>query len=413
MLYRRDKAGNELSALGFGCMRFAGGGTGENFQAASDQVMAAIGAGVNYLDTAYVYRNNEKVLGRILAENKCRDRVYIATKLPQYLVRSVSGAQKMFAQELEWLQTDWVDYYLLHMLNDLATFNRLKGMGIIDWLEEKKASGQIRQIGFSYHGSSEDFIPLVDAYDWDFCQIQYNYLDENIQAGKKGLQYAASKGIPVIIMEPLRGGRLVGLLPKESKERLKEEWKLTAQEQGKSSPSGASGQTPSVETLAARLAFRWLLDQPEVTCILSGMNSLQMVEENVKTADECPPGSLTDRERELVKAIRADFESKVRVGCTGCGYCMPCPKGVDIPAAFQSYNMMQLEKPSEARWKYLQQTIFRHDTTDLTRCVSCGACMKKCPQHLQIPQLLKQAQKDLMPLRARAVNKLLHLLRFY
>ena len=404
MQYRRDRAGNSISALGFGCMRFEGGGTGDSFQAANDQVMAAVAAGVNYLDTAYVYKNNEKVLGRILAENGCRDRVSIATKLPHYLVRSAAGARKMFAQELEWLQTDWVDYYLLHMLNDRATFEKLKGMGVISWLEELKSEGKIRQLGFSYHGSSEDFIPLLDAYDWDFCQIQYNYLDENIQAGRKGLEYAAGKGIPVIIMEPLRGGRLVGLLPEESKARLKAAAKEGIIE---------GDENTSVQTLAARLAFRWLLDQPGVTCILSGMNSMQMVQENLKTADECPPGSLTEGEKELIRQIREDFERKVRVGCTGCGYCMPCPKGVDIPAAFQSYNMMRLENPKDARWKYLQQTIFRHDTTDLTKCVGCGACTRKCPQHLPIPDLLKEAEKELLPFTAKAMNRLLHLFRFY
>ena len=407
MQYRKDKYGKDISALGFGCMRFAGGGTGDSFQAANDQVMAAMKAGVNYFDTAYVYKNNEKVLGRILAQNHCREQINIATKLPHYLVRSLSGAQKMFAQELESLQTDYIDYYLLHMLNDRKTFEKLQKMGIVSWLEELKAAGTIRNIGFSYHGSSEDFIPLVDAYDWDFCQIQYNYLDENIQAGRKGLQYAASKGIPVIIMEPLRGGRLVGLLPKEAKKRLSD-----AAKEGKL-PGLPAGAKPSVEALAARLAFRWLYDQPEVTCVLSGMNSMQMVEENIETVNGCPAGSLSEEERELVKSIRADIEGRVRVGCTGCGYCMPCPKGVDIPAAFQAYNLMQMEKPGEIRWKYVQQTIFRHDSSDLTRCVNCGACTRKCPQHLPIPQLLKEAQKELVPPYVRVMDKALHLLKFY
>lgn len=390
MQYRKDKKGNDISLLGFGCMRFEGGGTGSSFEKANDQVMEAIRLGINYFDTAYVYKNNEKVLGRILAENSCRDKVYIATKLPQYMVRSVTQAEKIFNQELEALQTDYVDFYLMHMLNDAASWERLKNMGMEQWIREKLKAGKIRNIGFSYHGNTENFKPLVDAYDWDFCQIQYNYLDEHIQAGREGLRYAAARGLPVIIMEPLRGGRLVGMLPEQAKKRI--------------ARSGI-GESP------ASLAFRWLYDQPEVTCVLSGMNSLEMVQENARVAAESLPGCLTEEERALIEKVKADIQSTVRVGCTGCNYCRTCPKGVDIPAAFQCYN--QLKEDRHARWRYIQMTTFRRETTNASKCIGCKACVRKCPQHLPIPELLKDAAKELENPVFKVINWAVHTFRMY
>lgn len=390
MQYRKDKKGNEISLLGFGCMRFEGGGTGDSFQKANDQVMEAIRLGINYFDTAYVYKNNEKVLGRILAENHCRDQVLIATKLPQYMVRSLAQAEKIFNQELEALQTDHIDYYLMHMLNDLASWERLKAMGIEKWLREKQTQGKIRNIGFSYHGNTENFRPLVDAFDWDFCQIQYNYLDEHIQAGKAGLKYASGKGLPVIIMEPLRGGRLVGMLPETAKKRI---------------------QVSGLRESAASLALRWLYDQPEVTCVLSGMNTMEMVQENAAQASRALPGCLTVQERTLIEEVKADIRSSVRVGCTGCNYCCPCPKGVDIPAVFQCYN--QLKQDRHARWRYIQMTVFRRETTNASKCVGCGACAKKCPQQLQIPGLLKEAQRELENPVFKIINWAVHAFHFY
>ena len=217
MQYRKDKNGNEISVLGYGCMRFTKEGGHADIDKAEKEVMAAIDAGVNYLDTAYVYAGNEAAVGEILTRNHCRERIYLATKLPHYLIKSVEGAQKMFEEELRRLQTDYIDYYLMHMLTDLPTWEKLKKLGMEDWIREKKASGEIRNIGFSYHGRSDMFMQLIDAYDWDFCQIQYNYMDEHSQAGVEGLRYAHARGIPVIIMEPLRGGRLVNLLPESAR----------------------------------------------------------------------------------------------------------------------------------------------------------------------------------------------------
>lgn len=204
MNYRLDKHGNRLSILGFGCMRFPA-----DKAEAEREVLSAVEQGVNYFDTAYIYPGNESTLGEILHKNNLREKVHIATKLPHYLIKSVAGLEKMFQEQLKRLKTDYIDYYLMHMLSDIDTWARLKDMGIEAWLEEKKQSGQIRQVGFSYHGNSEMFCRLVDDYDWDMCMIQYNYLDEHSQAGRRGLHYAHAKGLPVMIMEPLRGGKLV------------------------------------------------------------------------------------------------------------------------------------------------------------------------------------------------------------
>lgn len=280
MQYRRDKKGNELSVLGYGCMRFTKNGSSVDLDKAEKEVMAAIKAGVNYFDTAYVYAGNEAAVGEILDRNHCREQIYLATKLPHYLIKSVAGAEKMFQEELRRLKTDYIDYYLMHMLTDIPTWEKLKKIGMQDWIEEKLASGQIRNIGFSYHGNTEMFKQLVDACDWDFCQIQYNYMDEYSQAGVEGLRYANAKGLPVIIMEPLRGGRLVNLLPESAKKLFR---------------ADKEGRTP------AELALKWLYNQPEVTCVLSGMNSMEMVEQNLKTASESHVGCLTASDAALIE----------------------------------------------------------------------------------------------------------------
>ena len=217
MQYRTDRFGNKLSILGFGCMRFPQKLGHIDMEETEAEILTAIEGGVNYFDTAYIYPGSEAALGQILEKNGLRDKVNIATQLPHYLIRSREGMEKLFREELKRLRTDHVDYYLMHMLTDPDTWERLKGLGIEDWLREKQEKGQIRQVGFSYHGNSEVFCRLLDAYDWDFCQIQYNYLDEHSQAGRRGLHYAASKGIPVIIMEPLRGGKLVKNLPEAAR----------------------------------------------------------------------------------------------------------------------------------------------------------------------------------------------------
>lgn len=383
MQYRKDRKGNEISALGYGCMRFTKKGGNVDLEKAEREVLAAIEEGVNYLDTAYVYAGNEVAVGEILARTNTRDKVYLATKLPHYLIKSIDGVEKMFREELRRLQTDHIDYYLMHMLTDIPTWERLKKLGMEQWIKGKLASGEIRNIGFSYHGNTEMFQKLVDAYDWDFCQIQYNYMDEHSQAGVEGLRYANKKGLPVIIMEPLRGGRLVNLLPESAKE-------LFERDEEKRTP--------------AELALKWLYDQPEVTCVLSGMNSLEMVEQNVKTACESPVGCLTESDRRLIEQVKEEIAKKVKVGCTGCGYCMPCPRGVDIPGTFRCYNAMYSEGKQGGRKEYLQCTAFRKDTSSASQCISCGKCETHCPQQIPIRKELKQAAKELETVRYKVMK---------
>lgn len=376
MRYRPDRYGSRISQLGYGCMRFSRKGSTIDYEKAEREVLLAIEKGVNYFDTAYVYPGSEECLGRILEENKCRDRVSIATKLPQYIIRSAAAIDKIFQEELSRLRTDHIDYYLMHMFTDYAEWEHLKALGIEGWIQRQKAEGRIRSVGFSYHGETEMFLRILDAYDWDFCQIQYNYLDEHTQAGKRGLQAAAEKGIPVIIMEPLRGGKLVNL-PEKAKEIL---------------ASDSRGYTP------AELGLRWLWDQPEVTCVLSGMNSEHMVEENIRIASEAAPGHLTEEDRKIVEEIKQVIREREKVGCTGCRYCMPCPRGVDIPGNFYYYNLMYMEKKSSARFEFAQNMGLRKEPGFASQCIGCGKCEKHCPQHINIREKLKETDRALRPL---------------
>ncbi len=374
MQYRLDKYGNKVSVLGFGCMRFQRKQGKIDMTLAEEQLMAAFRGGVNYYDTAYIYPGSEAAIGEILAKNGIREQLYIATKLPHYLIKSREKLDQLFAEELRRLQTDHVDYYLMHMLTDTATWNRLEALGIREWLKEKKASGAIRQVGFSYHGNTDTFCALVDAYDWDFCQIQYNYLDEHSQAGRRGLQYAHGKGLPVIIMEPLRGGKLVDQLPEEAKKQM---------------AAYPQKRTP------AQWAFRWLWDQPEVTVVLSGMNTLEMVEENIRTAGETLPGAMTPEEQQLLQQVVKSINANVKVGCTGCAYCMPCPRGVDIPGTFAAYNRKYQEGWFSGLREYFMCTTLRKNSAAASNCIGCGKCEQHCPQGLPIRQHLQEAKNAL------------------
>lgn len=376
MQYRNDQTGRPISLLGYGCMRFTRKGAGIDLEKAEREVLAAIGAGVNYFDTAYIYPGSEAALGEILDRNHCRDQVRIATKLPQYLVRGKGDFERYFAEELRRLRTDHVDFYLMHMLTDVESWHKLEAAGVREWLDAKRAAGQIGQVGFSFHGNTEMFKKLLEVYPWNFCQIQYNYLDEHSQAGRAGLEAAAAKGLPVIIMEPLRGGKLVNLLPPEAKRLFAE------------SPHGW---TP------AEWALRWLWDQPAVTCVLSGMNDLEMIEENCRIADEVQPGALTKEDFALLERVKTAIQQRVKAPCTGCGYCMPCPKGVDIPGAFRCYNEMFTEHKRTGRREYWQVVGLRKEPAFATQCVGCGKCESHCPQHLPIRALLKEADRALRP----------------
>ncbi|MCM1159255.1 MAG: aldo/keto reductase [Bacteroidales bacterium] len=392
MQYRNDRNGNPISLLGYGCMRFTKKGGSIDLDKAEKEIMEAVRLGVNYFDTAYIYGGSEVALGEILARNNCRGDIAIATKLPQYLIKSEASIEKYFHEQCERLKTDYIDYYLMHMLTDIGAWEKLKRLGIEEWIDGKKKEGKIRNLGFSFHGNTEKFLEILNAYDWDFCQIQYNYLDEHSQAGRKGLQAAAEKGIPVIIMEPLRGGKLVDLLPEKAKKRI-------------------AGYR--VKRTPAEWAFRWLYNQPEVTCVLSGMNTLEMVRENCAVASDAVADSFTEEDFALIEQVKEEINRNMKVGCTGCGYCMPCPRGIDIPTAFRCYNQMYTEHKRSGRFEYLQCLAYNKDRADIKECVECGKCESHCPQHLEIRRELKNARKALLPVHYNLVTKLMRLFKFW
>lgn len=392
MNYRTTKSGDKISLLGYGCMRFSKSGSSIDIDKATEEVKYAIDNGVNYLDTAYTYPGNEAALGEVLERLGCRKEIKIATKLPQYLVKNESQIEKFFVEELSRLKTDYIDYYLMHMITDIAAWEKLKRFGIEDWIKAKKESGQIKNIGFSFHGNTENFLKVLEAYDWDFCQIQYNYLDEHSQAGRKGLERAFEKGIPVIIMEPLRGGRLVNLLPDAAKKLVEEH------------PSGRS---------SAEWAFRWLMQQEAVTCVLSGMNSLDMVKENVRIASEVQINEFSEDDYEFIEKIKSEISKTIKVPCTGCNYCMPCPRHVDIPGTFSCYNSMFSEGKFSGRSDYFKVTSFNKTRTDASQCVECGKCESHCPQGIKIRTELKAADKALRPWYMRFVATLMRIFKFW
>ncbi|MDR0861592.1 MAG: aldo/keto reductase [Oscillospiraceae bacterium] len=385
MQYRKDaRSGNELSALGFGCMRFPRGRTMQTDTAATERlIVEAVERGVNYFDTAYIYPGSEEIFGDILARTGLRDRVFIATKLPLQKCHRTEDFDALFATQLERLRTDHVDYYLMHNLSGSSIWESLCGLGIERWLAEKKASGAIRNVGFSFHGTQGEFLKLLDMYDWDFCQIQYNYMNENYQAGKAGLKRASEKGLPVIIMEPNLGGKLASGLPKRAEEAFR---------------AADSKRTP------ASWSFRWLWNQPEVTVVLSGMDSLAQLEDNCDTAEDATVGALSERELAVYEPVRAAFRETYKVPCTGCNYCMPCPQGVNIPGCFAAYNMSF----AVGLVSGLQQYITSIGATDprknysARRCVKCGKCEKQCPQHIEISKHLEAVGRRMEPWWLRA-----------
>lgn len=374
MKYRLDKYGNKLSMLGYGCMRFPRKKGAIDMEIAEKLIMHAIDCGVNYFDTAYIYPGSEAAIGEIFEKNNVRDKIYIATKLPHYLIKSRKALDNLFNEELKRLRTDYVDYYFMHMLTDIGAWERLKAIGIIEWLKEKQECGQIRQVGFSYHGNSEMFCRLVDAYNWDFCMIQYNYMDEHSQAGRRGLEYAHEKGLAVMIMEPLRGGKLVNNLPQDAIDIFNNYDKQY---------------TP------AQWSFKWLWNQPQITVVLSGMSSMEMLNDNINTASNSDICDLTQSDDDMLKSVAKAINSKMKVGCTGCGYCMPCPKNVDIPGTFAAYNRKYAEGWFWAEKEYIMCTALRKTPSSASNCIGCGKCEKHCPQDIKIRQELQNAQKEL------------------
>lgn len=369
-----EKRKNDWSILGFGCMRLPTKKGHIDMKETERELAYAIRHGINYFDTAYVYKGSEKALGILIEKNGWRDKIEIATKLPHYLIHSLENANKIFEEQLTRLHTDYIDNYLIHMLPDVHVFQKLVRMGVLKWLLEKKECGQIRRIGFSYHGNSDQFIKLLDAYDWDFCQVQYNYMDEYSQAGRIGVEYAANRGIPVIIMEPLRGGRLVNDLPPKAKEIFH-----------KTSPRRSP----------AEWALRWLWNQSSVSVVLSGMNSMEMLKENIRIARSVKIGELTKSDAVLFKKIRKALNEKIKVPCTGCTYCQPCPAGVDIPGIFRCYNVCYTDNYFTGMREYLMCTTMRAKPSNASLCKKCGKCEKHCPQGIKIRNELNSVVKHM------------------
>lgn len=372
MQYRNNNGNNDLSVLGFGCMRFKKKGTGFDMEETEREIMYAIEQGVNYFDTAYIYSGSEEALGTILHKNGVREKIKIATKLPHYLMKTREDMEKKFAEQLKRLKTDYIDFYLMHMLPDKETWEKLINAGALEWLEGLKKEGKIRNLGFSYHGNTDTFIELLNAYDWDFCQVQYNYMDENSQAGRRGIEAAAEKGIPVIIMEPLRGGRLVNDLPKKAVEAFTE------------SSRGYS---------AAEWALRWLLNQKEISVILSGMNSMEMLEENIRIASEAETDSMTPGDLATIAKVKKAFDEVTKVPCTGCSYCMPCPFGVDIPGSFRCLNVSYTDSYANGFREYFMCTTMKKEPSNAGLCRKCGRCEKHCPQSIHIRDELVRVKR--------------------
>ncbi len=381
MQYRKlTPNGPDISTLGYGCMRFHQNGSKVDEDLAFKQLYHAYTNGVNYYDTAYIYHGgkSESLLGKFIKKYDIRDKVYIADKLPTFLVRKPEQINSFFQTQLKRLDTDYIDYYLMHMLDSYKTWEKLKSFGVLDFISEKKREGSIKFIGFSFHGRPEEFIKILEDYDWDFCQIQYNYLDEYNQAGLAGLKRAYELNIGVIIMEPLRGGRLADSAPEKAKA-------LLDNFPQKHSP--------------AYWALRWLYNHKEVAVVLSGMNEIAHIDENIKACDDTQANSMSSDEIAVIDEIKKIYKDLTKVPCTGCNYCMPCPFGVDIPSAFSAYNdKFYFERGSRiGRYQYISRSagFLGGKKSGANLCTNCKKCMHHCPQNIQIPTELKNAHKAL------------------
>ncbi|MBO4837321.1 MAG: aldo/keto reductase [Clostridia bacterium] len=375
MKYRTmGKLGIRASAFGLGCMRFNGPASGDSTideKKAVSLIRRAIDGGVTYLDTAYVYlgKTSETVLGKALW-NGYRERVMVATKMPAEHVHDRKEMQALLDGELKKLKTDRIDFYLMHGINR-EKWEYFKSIGAPQFFDDMKKAGKIRYKCFSFHGSFEDYEYIINDWDWDMVQLQYNYMDISSQAGTRGLEIAGEKGIPVVVMEGLLGGRLA------------------------KAPDNVQALYDSfpVKRSAVEWAFRWLCNRPEVAVVLSGCNEAEQIDENLRIFDTVETGIMTEAELKLMENVRAAYLSRTKIGCTGCRYCMPCPGGVDIPGIFSVWNNVSLYN-TDPRWDWqLRRILEKNEGAD--RCLACGACEKACPQHLQIIEGLQRAWQEL------------------
>ena len=375
MKYRTmGKLGIQASAFGLGCMRFNGEASGDsiiNEEKAISLIRRAIDGGVTYLDTAYVYldKTSEIVLGKALQDGY-RDKVTIATKMPMEAVHNRKEMEDLLDLELKKLQTDHIDFYLMHGI-DKKKWEYFKSIGAPEFFDDMKREGKIRYKCFSFHGPYDEFEYILNDWDWDMVQIQYNFMDIENQAGTKGLELAGSKGIPVVIMEGLLGGRLA------------------------KSPSNVQALYDAfpVKRSCVEWAFRWLCDHPEVSVVLSGCNEAEQIDENLRIFDTVEPGIMDENERKLMDDVRQAYLSRTKIGCTGCRYCMPCPNGVDIPGIFSVWNNVSLyEIDPKTDWLF---GMIRNNKATADNCIECGACEAACPQHLSIIEQLKNAWSEI------------------
>ena len=377
------KNGDKLSALGFGTMRLPQKSLKIDEDRAISQIRYAIDNGVNYLDTAFPYHagESEKLLGKALQEGY-REKVKVATKLSHFMINKPEDMNKFLNLQLAKLQTDHIDYYLLHSL-DAEAWSKLQNFNVLNFLKKAQADGKIVNLGFSFHGSRSTFKEIIDANDWTMGQIQYNFLDENLQAGTEGLRYAASKRLAVMVMEPLRGGALAGKLPKEVKQIY---------------DKAQIGRT------AAEWGLRWVWNHPEVTVVLSGMNDEKQVQENIKTCETAKPNSLSQQDLDVISNVAGCYRRLMKVPCTGCSYCMPCPNGVNIPANFNMYNQYHMfgnKIYTRGFYAVMLMGLMNGKQADASLCKNCGACAKKCPQHIAIPDELKAVKSNLGGLQTK------------
>ncbi|MCL2379186.1 MAG: aldo/keto reductase [Coriobacteriia bacterium] len=386
MEYRIDKkSGNKLSALGLGCMRFP-----RDRAEIERIVLAAIDGGINYFDTAYMYLGSEVALGRVLAKHNKRKNVYIATKLPLSMCKRSTDFDKYFDEQLCRLQTDYIDYYFMHNITSFAQWEAMYALGIEDWIAAKKSTGQIHQIGFSYHGNYDDFLKVIDSYPWEFCMIQYNYYDQNYQAGAQGLAAAHNKGMTVMIMEPLLGGKLATGLPKQAMQLFSE---------------------VNPDLSPADWALWWLWNQSEITTVLSGMSNERIVQTNLRSLDNFR--FLTDTELAVYDDVIDVFRQSYKINCTSCNYCLPCPKGINIPACLSAYNTSYAQGYIAGITLYLTSTaVITKNPLSPHLCNQCGKCEKLCPQHIPISASLKKVSRRFEPQPLRAIlalaRKLIH-----
>ena len=375
MLYRKiRKTGDEISVLGFGAMRLPSKNGRTDEKRAIQQIRYAIDHGVNYIDTAIAYMN-EPLVARALNDGY-REKVKIATKLPPWSVNKAEDMENIFKVQLDNFKTDHIDYYMLHGLNR-PNWDKMLELGALELLTKLKRNGSIINAGFSFHGDKDTFKEIVDGYDWDFCLLQFNYLDEKNQAGLEGLKYAAEKGMGIIVMEPFRGGNLTQNIPPD----VVELWN-----------------NAEIKRTPAEWALRWVLNHPEVTCVLSGMNNEKHIKENIKIANEALPNSLSTNELELIGRVRDKYRELMKTGCTGCRYCMPCPSGVDIARCFEIYDSTQIfgnKRQSQFLYALGLGVIHGGKPAYASNCIKCGKCEKHCPQELPIIELLDDVSQDM------------------